>query len=244
MDDLQPTERSSQHEERRAGGVRLVGIFVPWQAVALTLTLVVVLTVLVSREGSDPGIVRIEQTASQAQAGQDSTTSTTDPATTTSTTPAADPTSTSTTASPISIPASSSSSTTTTTRPVSTSTTATTTPVAVPTPTTTTTAPCRASASGGVANLRATRIGREGAELQWDCFPGYDPLEYYYDGAYVESRKGGQYTDWTSPIQIYAGTKSLPMALEPDTEYTFRIAPLHNGQPGVWEEITIRTLSY
>ena len=45
-------------------------------------------------------------------------------------------------------------------------------------------------------------------------------------------------------MKIYSGTKSMPMALEPDTVYSFRIAPLQNGQPGVWEEITIRTLSY
>ena len=242
MEDLQPTKRSGRLDERRSGGVRFVGIFVPWQAVAFTLTVVVVLTALVSRGGSDPDTVRVEQTASEAPAGQDSTTSTIAPSTTSSTTPAAVPVSTSTTASPISVPSSSSSSTTTTTRPVSTTTT--TTVVAGPASTTTTTVPCTASAAGGVANLRATRIGREGAELEWDCYPGFDPHQYYYDGAYVTARKGGTYTDWTAPLKIYSGTKSMPMALEPDTEYSFRVAPLQNGQPGVWEEITIRTLSY
>ncbi len=36
----------------------------------------------------------------------------------------------------------------------------------------------------------------------------------------------------------------MPMALDPDTDYWFRVAALQNGQPGVWEEIAIHTLAY
>lgn len=96
-----------------------------------------------------------------------------------------------------------------------------------------------------MANLRASRVGRESADIEWDCYPGIDPAQYHYDGAYVFSRKGGIYApDWTAPLKVYSGTKAMPMALDPDTDYWFRVAPLQNGQPGVWEEIAVHTLAY
>lgn len=96
-----------------------------------------------------------------------------------------------------------------------------------------------------MANLRPSRVGHESADIEWDCYPGIDPNQYHYDGAYVIERKGGAYgTGWTATNKIYSGTKAMPMALDPDTDYWFRVAPLQNGQPGVWEEIAIRTLAY
>src|SRR5207248_10162786 len=57
--------------ERRFGGVRLVGIFVPWQAVALTLGLVVALTGLAVGRWTAGGETRVHLSAA------DETTSTT-----------------------------------------------------------------------------------------------------------------------------------------------------------------------
>src|SRR5437867_1287180 len=59
---------SGRRRETRFGGVRFVGIFVPWQAVALTLAVVVGLTAFATTRGSDPGKVRVEQASSDSPA--------------------------------------------------------------------------------------------------------------------------------------------------------------------------------
>jgi hypothetical protein len=68
--------------EAKVAGIRLVGIFVPWQAVALTLAVVVGLTsVAILRSGGST--VRVEQSSATG----DSSTTTSEPTTTTSTEP-------------------------------------------------------------------------------------------------------------------------------------------------------------
>jgi hypothetical protein len=84
--------------DRRLGGVRLVGIFVPWQAVALTLAVVVALTGLAVGRWTAAGEARVhlaatdESTTSTAPA--ESTTTATELSTTTTTAAASTTTST------------------------------------------------------------------------------------------------------------------------------------------------------
>ena len=186
--------------------------------------------------GHGGGEVRVHNSdvALDTTSSTDNTTTSSEPSTTTTTTA---PTTTSTRA-PVTT-------TTATTEPRPT----TTTTVSVPSSTTTTsTVPpivCASSPAGGVANLRVSRISQESADIVWDCFPGVDPAHYYYDGAYVSEEKGGQYgTDWGPALKVYSGTKIMPVNLQPGTDYWFRIAPLQNGQPGVWEEIAVHTPTY
>lgn len=73
----------SARREAKVAGIRLVGIFVPWQAVALTLAVVMGLTsVALLRSGSST--VRVEQSAAT---NETSSTTTTEPPTTTTTEP-------------------------------------------------------------------------------------------------------------------------------------------------------------
>jgi len=109
--DTNDSDRRLKRRETRHGGIRFVGIFVPWQAVALTLALLVGVTAVAASRDSGPGAVRVEQASSDATADEvPSSTTTTDvqPATTTTEAPV-----TTTTLAP----------TTTTTRPATTTTT-------------------------------------------------------------------------------------------------------------------------
>jgi hypothetical protein len=114
--------RSHRAREGRFAGVRLVGIFVPWQAVALTLAVVVALAGLTGVRLTGGGETRVELTSAD-----DSTTTTTVPVesttttsvvpdTTTSTAAQAAPATTSTTG-PVKVAAPKASTTTTTTVP-------------------------------------------------------------------------------------------------------------------------------
>jgi hypothetical protein len=105
-----PVNDDRQRREGKLGGVRLVGVFVPWQGMALILAVVIGLTAIVTLRASDDGVVRVEQTASEAAVAE-TTVTTRVPSTTTSTVA---PTSTSTTMS---------TSTTTTAPPTTTTTT-------------------------------------------------------------------------------------------------------------------------
>ena len=84
-------EPPRKRRETRFAGIRLVGIFVPWQAVALTLGLVVALTAVAVLRGSNGGTVRVEQASADTTlsdaATSSSTTTTTAPPSTTTTAP-------------------------------------------------------------------------------------------------------------------------------------------------------------
>ena len=101
--------------EGRLGGVRLVGIFVPWQAVALTLVVVVGITALAVGGWTAPSDTRVHLTAAD-----DPTTTTTVPVTSTteaSTTTTTAPATSTTTGAPAVPPAPRPTTTTTTTAP-------------------------------------------------------------------------------------------------------------------------------
>lgn len=231
-------------EPKRAPGICVVGVVLPWQGVVVVLAVVVGLTALALSRDARVGVVRVEQASSNATstttttAASSTTTATIDVAST-SAAPLATGSASAPASAAVAVPTTKAGSTPTT----SASPTSTTDPAPSTTaPTTTTTSPCSTSASGGVANLRIVQLGREGADLEWDCFPGIDPQQYHFDGAYVAERKGGEYgEEWTARNTVYQGTRFMPRALSPGTEYRFRIAPYRDGRPGVWEEIVVRT---
>ena len=236
--------------------MRLVGIFVPWQAVVAVLALVVGLTTFALGRDGGERVVRLEQASANSDPA-DSTTSTVTGESTTTSTAEVDEAGAVTSPPPIAtttpLPSAAAATTiapsTTITAPIAqvTSPPATSPPVTpvptAPPTTTTTTPPCTASTSGGVANLRVTRVGRNSADIDWDCYPGIDPATNHHDGAYYFERKGGSSgTEWSGRVAVYSGTRAMPAALDADTVYWFRVAPVQpDGQPGQWEEISLRT---
>jgi hypothetical protein len=107
-DSPDPNPRGSRRRETRFAGLRLVGIFVPWQAVALTLAVVVTLAGLAAVRFAQRGDVSVHLSSASAEdlngssttTTAPSTTTTSAPETTTSTEPAIAPTSTTSTPPP------------------------------------------------------------------------------------------------------------------------------------------------